>query len=315
MSLDLEGKKCAVCHSYLFDDDDVVYCPQCGAPHHKDCYKALGHCALESLHGTEKQYDASKESKEKKEEIKIAYHTPSEEEQETNTVICGMCGEEYDKNQRVCPECNSPNFSAFGGKFSDFDFLGGVPADMDLGDGITADEAKRFVSSNTHRYIPKFAQMTIGKKASWNWIAFIFPCGWFLSRKMYKKGLLIGALSIALTLINFPFSKALNYIDMSSVRNYSQMFDIIMQNLPKIGTAALIAAMISGILNIVLRVVCAVIGDYSYKNYTISSIKEIKSNSEDIEDDFHRKGGVSLISLILGIMAVQYLPAVLSMFV
>ena len=44
---------CSVCHAYLFDDDDVVYCPVCGAPHHRDCYKSIGHCAFEEAHGTE----------------------------------------------------------------------------------------------------------------------------------------------------------------------------------------------------------------------------------------------------------------------
>ena len=25
-------KSCAMCHAYLFEGDDVVYCPECGAP-------------------------------------------------------------------------------------------------------------------------------------------------------------------------------------------------------------------------------------------------------------------------------------------
>ena len=34
---------CAVCNAYLFEEDDVVYCPVCGAPHHRECYNSIGH--------------------------------------------------------------------------------------------------------------------------------------------------------------------------------------------------------------------------------------------------------------------------------
>ena len=54
MSADLKGKTCGVCHAYLFPEDDVVFCPVCGAPHHRECYNKIGHCALEEAHGTEK---------------------------------------------------------------------------------------------------------------------------------------------------------------------------------------------------------------------------------------------------------------------
>ena len=57
MSFEEEKKSCSVCHAYLFDEDDTVYCPECGAPYHRECYNKLGHCALEEYHGTPEQYD------------------------------------------------------------------------------------------------------------------------------------------------------------------------------------------------------------------------------------------------------------------
>ena len=56
MSLQIEGRKCVVCQSYLFEDDDVVFCPECGAPHHRDCYKSVGRCGVAHLHGTSEEY-------------------------------------------------------------------------------------------------------------------------------------------------------------------------------------------------------------------------------------------------------------------
>ena len=44
-------KHCAYCQAVLFEEDDVVWCPECGAPHHRACWQSLGHCAREALHG------------------------------------------------------------------------------------------------------------------------------------------------------------------------------------------------------------------------------------------------------------------------
>jgi predicted amidophosphoribosyltransferase len=46
-----ENQVCPVCNNVFKDDDDVVVCPDCGTPHHRDCYKALGECKNKSLHG------------------------------------------------------------------------------------------------------------------------------------------------------------------------------------------------------------------------------------------------------------------------
>ena len=70
MSKKEQNKSCVLCHAYLFDEDDVVYCPVCGAPHHRECYNSIGHCALESTHGTENQYDLLKEKEKTKKEPK-----------------------------------------------------------------------------------------------------------------------------------------------------------------------------------------------------------------------------------------------------
>ena len=207
MSLNIEGEKCGICNAYLFEEDDVVYCPECGAPHHRDCYKSAGRCGLEALHGTENQYKRPEKSGQKIEidpDIEKSDSFKSERE-----VRCGMCGNTYLASENSCPECGAPNVSRMGGRFIAFDFLGGIPGDMDLGDGVTAEEAKRFVASNTHRYIPKFAAFKAGKRTSWNWLAFLAPSAWFLSRKMYTLAAFIASIEVALSLLIVPFSKAI----------------------------------------------------------------------------------------------------------
>lgn len=305
-------EKCAVCAAYLFPDDDVVCCPECGAPHHRECYSKLGHCGFEALHGTNLQYKkpvSTPVQSEPEIEIKV----------ETDTVSCGMCGESYNKSEDNCPKCNAPNLSKSGIRFANFDYLGGVPADMELGGGVTADEAKKFVFTNTRRYIPKFAGFKIGKRASWNWFGFLFPSGWLLSRKMYVLGALIGALQIAASFLLFPFIEVIGSYELPQTSDYIDSSNYLMQaiidDIDRIGIWVLIAAFVAFALNIAIRVLTAVFGDLWYKRYVINTVSDIKASSEDQDQDFKKLGGVNLFAGLIGIMAVNYLPQIVMMFI
>lgn len=49
---DYIGARCPVCHKKFTAKDEIVVCPTCGAPHHKQCYEQLGHCTFEQDHIT-----------------------------------------------------------------------------------------------------------------------------------------------------------------------------------------------------------------------------------------------------------------------
>lgn len=311
MSLNTDGVSCVRCHAYLFPEDDIVYCPVCGAPHHRECYNQLGHCALEEFHGTDRQYDKVKA----REEEQAVAEMPNTGENAEGLITCQMCHEKYDFALNACPKCGAPNIAKAGGSFVNFDFLGGVPADYDIGDGITADEAKRFVAANTPRYIPKFAVLNAKNKLSWNWLAFLFPCGWMLSRKMYKNGIIAGLLTVISSLFYLPFMNAINNLGTTPGETQAQIMQSIYEHLPKMG-AAVIAALLAGfVLNIAVRILSALFGDYLYKQYAISSIKTIRAESEDMDYDYRKKGGVNIFLFLLGTMAVQYLPALIGIFI
>ena len=120
MSLNTEGVSCVRCHAYLFPEDDIVYCPVCGAPHHRECYNQLGHCALEEFHGTDRQYDKVKA----REEEQAAAEMPNTGENAEGLITCQMCHEKYDFALNACPKCGAPNIAKAGGSFVNFDFLG-----------------------------------------------------------------------------------------------------------------------------------------------------------------------------------------------
>ena len=311
MSLNTEGVSCVRCHAYLFPEDDIVYCPVCGAPHHRECYNQLGHCALEEFHGTDRQYDKVKA----REEEQAAAEMPNTGENAEGLITCQMCHEKYDFALNACPKCGAPNIAKAGGSFVNFDFLGGVPADYDIGDGITADEAKRFVAANTPRYIPKFAVLNAKNKISWNWLAFLFPCGWMLSRKMYKNGVIAGLLTVISSLFYLPFMNAVNNLGTTPGETQAQLMQSLYEHLPEMGTAVITALLAGFVLSIAVRILSALFGDYLYKQYAISSIKTIRAESEDMDYDYRKKGGVNIFLFLLGTMAVQYLPALIGIFI
>lgn len=305
MSLEESKTKCSACGAYLFEDDDVVCCPVCGAPHHRDCYNSIGHCALEEKHGTEEQYDRSREAE--------SIPGPQKTVEHPNTKICGMCGAEYDSSLISCPNCNTPD-SAHLGRFGvGFDYLGGVPADTDLGDGVTANEAKQFVFVNTPRYIPKFAAMKLGKKSSFNWLAFLFPCEWFLSRKMYTGGIITGVLDVAFTLLMMPYNNKLS--EFGDISDVTQMVNTVNENMKNIGKPVLFLALAGFLLLMIMSVICGMFGDYFYRNHCVSTIKTIKKESDDIAEDFRKKGGVNIFMFVVGFIAMDIAKTFLAYFI
>lgn len=313
MSMKTEGQSCARCHAYLFEEDDIVYCPVCGAPHHRDCYAACGHCALEELHGTDRQYDLVQAAKEK--EAAAEPEKPHTGENAEGMITCRMCHEQYEFTKPACPKCGAPNIARAGGSFVNFDFLGGVPADFDIGEGVTAEEAKRLVAVNTQRYIPKFTMLSKARKTSWNWAAFLFPCGWMFSRKMYKNGIVAGLMTVLSVLLMLPFSNAVyhNIGTTGKQTTYMQLAAELAQNMDKIGIAVIITAVIGSLLGLLVRIFSAVYADWFYKNHVIAAVKKLRQTSEDMDYDYRRKGGVNLLMFFVGTMAVQYLPAIIAM--
>ena len=298
MNLKVDGQTCPVCRAYLFEEDDVVYCPVCGAPHHRECYKTAGHCGLEHLHGSEQQYDRQK-------------YAPAPEPDKSKgeqRPVCVFCKHDLEEDVKVCPYCGRPRFS---GAFFQIDLLGGVPSDTDLCDGVTAAEARNFVSVNSQRYIPKFAHMKQGGRVSWNWMAFLFPEGWYFSRKMYKLGALMLTLVVSAEICTIPLLKVMNNI---VATDYADYVNYITANIDKIGFAPILLTIIAGVVSLAVKIFSGLFADRFYRDYTIDRLKN-KKISEIDADAYNRKyGGVNVFLFTLGIMAAMYLPNIFAMF-
>lgn len=321
MSFTHNGECCAYCKALLFSEDDVVYCPVCGAPHHRECYNALGHCALEQFHGTDKEYSRVKELEKIQQEHeqntasnpKISHGADAQSIQ-PDTTRCKICGAEYPFEKSHCPQCGAPNFIRVNGAV--FDFYGGVPKETLIDDDITAEEIKKFVISNTQRYIPKFLKLSGGKKASWNWMAFLFPGCWMFSRKMYKGGVIFAVLQLISNLISLPFRLEIAYMGISAnAASYAQVFQNFNDAFAEIKPLIIFSLFLSVLIDLAVRIVCGILGDYWYKKYTVASIREIRAESLDAELAYRKKGGVSVFAFLICYLALSYLPAIIVTFI
>ncbi len=310
-------KKCRICGGYLFDDDDVVVCPICGAPHHRDCYNSVGHCGDEDNHGTPLQYD-----KQLKKE-----NAANGKKATADKIICPNCGNLCNQNDKFCPKCsapltaryaestnNSPFSAPFGRAFviGKQDPCGGINPKTELGNGVKASDAAAFVGIGSQRYIPRFAAFSSGfSKSSWNWAAFIFPAAWMFYRKMYFKAMAVFIIQLAASICSFPLSNAISEI---LPANYTQADLVSLNFLSGKLLVPTIIFLAAAVLSFTLRIIVGMFGDRIYKGHCIDKISEIKGNKdiEDEEIEITKRGGTNLFVALLSILLLNYwLPGII----
>lgn len=300
MSLNLENQKCVVCGAYLFPEDEVVYCPTCGAPHHKDCYKSLGKCGMEQFHGTDNQY--------KKPEVTET----TEENKPENKDICLRCGKKTVENSKFCPYCGAPNLNADFKSipFGNFTVIDGkAPIEKD----VTAEDVAKVVMLNPLRYIEKFKKLKNGRNISFNWAAFLVPHGWFAFRKMYKASFMITAFKVIANILQIPLFFQLSDALGSNSLNPSEILKYLTENPTESFLLPGILLFVSGLLTIIIHVASALFADKTYKAHVVERVRKIKADS-DPESALRKFGGISTIGFVIALLAVEFLPSFISTF-
>lgn len=312
MSQDTENKQCQICKGYLFEDDDIVICPVCGAPHHRDCWQSVGHCGLESDHGTDRQYD----------KVEAEQYN---EEAEKEAKVCSFCGRSSNSHEgNFCPYCGQPYNGAnqhthhsagphtFAGAMPfDENSYGGIPKDAKIED-VKVEHAAKFVGSNAHRYIPRFATLNKHNKGSWNWAAFLSPEAWCFSRKMYLPGLLFLIISLASGLCLYPFE--MEYTTLMSEQEVGYAgYNFIMQNIGSFRLSTLILMAVSVVLNLAARIICGRMGDWLYRGFALDKVRKITSDPEveDIDTTLMRSGNLNVFAMLAVLLAASYAPSLI----
>lgn len=319
MSQDAENKQCQICRGYLFEDDDVVVCPECGAPHHRDCWQSLGHCGVEADHGTDNEY-SKRIQKERESKESVAGDTVKR--------VCPVCKRESDAKGDFCPYCGNAFFKGneqreFNGRpdvFRELPFqldpLGGVPKDEKIED-CKAKDVGRFVGSNSHRYVPKFRSLNRENQNSWNWTAFLFPSVWCFARKMYLNGALLFLLSLASNLCFLSFNSNFNALFDTEGLTRSEIYKLIYANVDQISWIMIALSFAGLLLNIIPRIIAGIKGDWMYRSFVLSKVKNIVADPdvEDLEEELSASGNLNLILMFVMLLAEQYLPSIVATFI
>ncbi|MCH5169922.1 MAG: DUF2628 domain-containing protein [Oscillospiraceae bacterium] len=314
------NERCPVCREAFTAQDDIVVCPLCGAPHHRECYKRNGECAYSDKHNEGFVWKPENE--------------PAPESAPADTQPFGA-------NQAYQPYANPANgqmppFAAPAVPYvMPYQFpnpLSAFPPELE--DGVSTADAATYINKNSQTYLHKFFKRKSGKR-TFNFAAFFFGPYWFIYRKMYKLGAIFIAITLVLAIIPMlipqysHMQKELNSIaqeyqnfDATSTDDpiaavnemYSKMFSARKKH--PIGIAV---GVFSYAADIALSVYMGIVADKKYKEHVVKSVKEISSSDCAAgNEEFRRlkilgEGGTSLGFAILAAMAVTVVSNLLSM--
>lgn len=209
------GSRCISCGEVFKQGDDIVVCPECGTPYHRECYQREGSCINLSLHETGHAWKPVTE-----EEAAAA------ETNENGNVRCMRCGQENPADNLFCTKCglplhqNEPPERPFNDNYNaapDYNNTQGFGDRSQQGaampypntimldksseiDGITIEDYACYIKSNPIYFITTFFRFfKLKTKLSFNFGAVIFPEFYMLYRKMYVRGIIMLLLSFVMS--------------------------------------------------------------------------------------------------------------------
>lgn len=315
-------KKCDGCAEIMHDDEDIVVCPECGTPQHRECYNKNHACVNAHLHA--EGFDWLEANPEKAPEP-----TPEQPQDQRPVKIEILKADENTDLHGEIPDFPLPLFSV---DATLMDGQGLKPDDEF--DGIKVSDALSYTQISAGRYLKKFIKNK-GKKhlVSWNWGAFIFGPAWFFYRKIYNVGAFFLALVIAATLIVTPFANVVsdNFESYNAAfTSYKNSFsDYLKEDTPE-NEAALdkaaeaakaelmkVAPAVSAfyLFTFILpNTVAALIADSVYRKKMFEDIRIAKKATSDpkvMKYSLLRRGGVSLFAALAALMAKSYMPSLI----
>ena len=185
------GCPCEGCGKPLTLQDDIVVCPDCGAPYHRVCYEKLGQCIHRPAHAAGCEW-------------KFPY-------EESQLRTCPSCGERTLRNEETCrccgavlpPEGQEPPSSRGSGEET-FDYSQmyrqfGTSADPEKAffedafgkeakmDGIARQDWLDYIGPAAPAYLAAYSRMQLQKsKVSMSFSALLFGPFYFFYRKAWK---------------------------------------------------------------------------------------------------------------------------------
>lgn len=326
-----EGYTCPVCGKPFEENDDIVACPECGAPHHRECWQREGHCHFAADHGTGRQWSR-----------KEAKTEPNHAAQQTNAAgytekVCPYCGNHNPEFAEFCSRCGHdlpagdwaqsnptqapPNYTAppyntggytpygvppTGGRYGEYspyhvpvaDPYGGVPHDEMIED-VPAKDVVTAVGANSAYYLPRFHKMSkTGSKINWNWPAFLLTPYWLLYRKNYLAGTLVLIISLARAILQ----NVVLYVFMLPAGWTSMDTATLMSQIAENDVYYWILDLLM-FLDIVIRLMFGLTGNYVYMRTTMRRIRDVRKHYLGQDSYYQHLATSGGISFLLGVSA------------
>ena len=321
------GFDCPVCQKAFAQDDDIVVCPQCGAPYHRACYQKTGHCVYQESHGADCDWKSRTHTHSNA--VKLCPRCHAENSQEA--LFCAQCGQSlaYDSRAQGEPPTDSEQSYAgpgYAGPFP-FDPMGGV-SPQDHIEGITAGDMASFVRTNTLYYIGRFVNLSAFGRGRFHFAAFLFGGGWFLYRKQYVLGAILTAFqvvaSVAAAFLQYYYTIPLmNELLPNAPANkyywgFLQCWEPLVQKSPLTLFLVMLPTLLI-LLQFAQRIVCGVLANRLYLKYCVKKITEIKAQTaseQEYREKLAQKGGVNsplAFSLMICYVIISLLPSFFNM--
>ncbi|MBR6101771.1 MAG: DUF2628 domain-containing protein [Ruminococcus sp.] len=319
-----DGQKCIACNESFKDTDDIVVCPDCGTPYHRECWLREGSCINESLH------------------LEGGFWKPEHERAASASadgegIRCARCGHENPPDGLFCKRCGLPltmetlneprefndnpeqsstprgnTQSSFGNNMFEGNPTGSAgfgaqgPMRFDQNsdiDGVKLGDYARYVGKNQFSFLAHFIRFgKFGGKASLNFCALLFPQYWFFYRKMNLIGTIYLLLTVALSIPT---------IMVMSFAGYLPSISFVTESLVKSSNFSMILNATSSAL-MVLQCVAAIFANYWYYKTArkkIMTIRESSGFSEDTSEgdeaavtQITKAGGVSFPAFLLSVL-------------
>lgn len=328
------GYRCPVCGKAFADGEDIVVCPDCGTPHHRECYRSLGHCANEGMHAAGEQWVPA---------------SPAGEEsgpaaQQQATILCPRCGSHNPAGNIFCQVCGqqltagqpaAPGYGPYAGQQQDQGYhpssASGTPGgpfwdpgvnpppwvqniftevmeEPEIAPGISNREVCDYVGPNGFAFLMRFQRLArSGLKISINWCAFFFSFFYCFYRKMYKLGMVLLLILIASMV---PMFLAILPI-LPSLLDMFRQGTLTPEALMALPAAQqfLIASQVYNLTRMVVSFFCGLFFNQAYSREVCRGIRSVRerghcsSGSPEYHYALTRQGGVNLSAVLVTVCA------------
>ena len=320
--------RCPVCNGVFSETDDIVACPQCGAPHHRACWLSEGQCHYTDKHAegfvwkreeatTPPPPPVAEEWDEEDDEDfdeDVERETPPDGEDRPPR-HCRRCGFPNPPQNDFCSRCGAPLTArppqgAGYGEYAPFHAVppnpyGGVDPNEPLA-GETAEDMAAYVRVNTVYYLPRFRDMEkTGRALSWNWGAFLWGPAWFLFRKRYVWGAALTALEVFIQVLLLVSQVVMKPFYEALYANNSQLAMTLLKQAPY---QAWLLVVLPAVTYLLMHLLCGMFGTRIYMQSCARSVHNLRTqNAYGYKAFLPAQGGVSFIIAIIGIWGVELL--------